>query len=173
MKGRLHSLRNRILKLFLVIPGLSRYSRKWYKKLGVKGTEYYHLSSNITFVGDYNLLTMAKGSVIREGSLLHLVAPITIGINSALAYQCTLLTGANPNGPLNELKKIYSKVRKPIIIGDNTWVGARVTILPGVTIGNYCVVAAGSVVNKDVPDYTVVGGVPAKVIKKLNPADFE
>jgi len=173
MKGRLHSLRNRILKLFLVIPGLSRYSKKWYKMLGVKGTEYYHLSSNITFVGDYNLLTMAKGSVIREGSLLHLVAPITIGINSALAYQCTLLTGANPNGPLNELKKIYPKVRKPIIIGDNTWVGARVTILPGVTIGNYCVVAAGSVVNKDVPDYTVVGGVPAKVIKKLNPADFE
>lgn len=74
---------------------------------------------------------------------------------------------------MNELKKIYSKVRKPIIIGDNTWVGVRVTILPGVTIGNYCVVAAGSLVNKDVSDYTVVAGVPAKVIKHLNPEDFK
>jgi len=166
-------IKRKLYQLFLKTPILSRYSRKWYKKLGVKGTEYYHLSSNITFVGDYNLLTMAKGSVIREGSLLHLVAPITIGINSALAYQCTLLTGANPNGPLNELKKIYSKVRKPIIIGDNTWVGARVTILPGVTIGNFCVIAAGSVVNRDVPDYSVVAGVPAKIIKTLDPDLFK
>ena len=54
---------------------------------------------------------------------------------------------------------------KPIIIGDDVWIGVRVTILPGVNIGNHCIIAAGSVVTKNVPDYAIVGGVPAKVIK--------
>ena len=56
---------------------------------------------------------------------------------------------------------------KPIIIGDDVWIGANAVILPGVTIGKHCVVAAGAVVTKDVPDNTIVGGVPAKEIKKI------
>ncbi|WP_285946812.1 CatB-related O-acetyltransferase, partial [Thomasclavelia cocleata] len=56
--------------------------------------------------------------------------------------------------------------KAPVVIGDNVWIGANVTILPGVTIGDYVVVAAGSVVTKDVPAYCVVGGNPARVIKK-------
>jgi acetyltransferase-like isoleucine patch superfamily enzyme len=56
---------------------------------------------------------------------------------------------------------------KSIIIGDDVWIGANAVILPGVTIGNHCVIAAGAVVTKDVPDNTLVGGVPAKVIKYL------
>lgn len=54
---------------------------------------------------------------------------------------------------------------KPVYIGDDVWIGDRVIILPGVHIGNGCIIAAGSVVTKDVPRYTVVGGVPAKVIR--------
>ena len=54
-----------------------------------------------------------------------------------------------------------------IHIGKNVWLGAHATILPGVAIGEGAVVAAGAVVTKDVPDHTVVGGVPAKVIKYL------
>ena len=56
----------------------------------------------------------------------------------------------------------------PIVIEDNVWLGANVVVMPGVTIGKHSVVAAGSVVTKDVPPDTVVGGVPAKIIKKLN-----
>jgi acetyltransferase-like isoleucine patch superfamily enzyme len=55
----------------------------------------------------------------------------------------------------------------PVVIGDDVWIGANAVILPGVTIGRHCVVAAGAVVTKDVPDNTVVGGVPAKVLKTL------
>ena len=51
------------------------------------------------------------------------------------------------------------------------WLGMNVTICPGVTIGAYAVVAAGAVVTKDMPDYAVVGGVPAKVIRMLDPAE--
>lgn len=54
---------------------------------------------------------------------------------------------------------------KPVYIGNDVWLGRRVMIMPGCHIGNGCVVAAGAVVTKDMPDYTVVGGVPAKVIK--------
>lgn len=54
-----------------------------------------------------------------------------------------------------------------ISVGEGSWIGARSTILPGVTIGKGCIIAAGSVVSKDVPDNTMCGGVPAKIIKKL------
>ena len=55
---------------------------------------------------------------------------------------------------------------KPVVIKDDVWIGRRAIILPGVTIGTGVVIGAGAVVTKDVPDYAVVGGVPAKVIKR-------
>ena len=55
----------------------------------------------------------------------------------------------------------------PIVIEDDVWIGANAVVLPGVNIGSHCVVAAGAVVTKDVPDHTLVGGVPAKVIKNI------
>ncbi|MFC5535793.1 acyltransferase [Rhodocytophaga aerolata] len=58
----------------------------------------------------------------------------------------------------------------PVIIEDNVWLATRCTILKGVTIGKGAVVAAGAVVTKDVPPYTLVGGVPAKVIRYLTPS---
>ena len=54
---------------------------------------------------------------------------------------------------------------EPVVIGDDCWIGGRVTILPGVHIGNGAVIAAGAVVTKDVPPFAVVGGVPARVIR--------
>jgi acetyltransferase-like isoleucine patch superfamily enzyme len=57
---------------------------------------------------------------------------------------------------------------KPVVLKRNVWIGAGATILPGVTIGENSIVAAGAVVNKDVPANTIVGGVPAKIIKQIN-----
>mgnify|MGYP001810278187 CR=1 FL=1 len=59
-----------------------------------------------------------------------------------------------------------SNVTKPIIIGNNVWIGLRAIILKGVTIGDGAIIAAGAVVNKDVPEKCLVGGVPAKIIKR-------
>ncbi len=56
----------------------------------------------------------------------------------------------------------------PVIIGDNVWIGACVTIVPGVTIGDNAIIAAGAVVTKNVEPNTVVGGVPAKFIKNID-----
>lgn len=92
---------------------------------------------------------------------------IKIGKNSTLAYQTTILTSANPNFPYNTLSKIYPPMHAPVIIGDNVWVGARTVILPGVTIGNNVVIAAGSVVTKDIPDNSLVAGVPAIIKREI------
>lgn len=90
---------------------------------------------------------------------------ITIGKNSTLAYRVLITTSANPNAPYNSLCKIYPPVHEEVHIGDNVWIGAGAIILPGVKIGDGSVVAAGAVVNKDIPDNVMAAGVPA-VIKK-------
>lgn len=92
---------------------------------------------------------------------------IEIGENSTLAFRVTILTTASPNAPYNLLKDIYKPISKPVTIGDNVWIGACSVILPGVTIGNMSVVAAGSVVTKDIPPHTLVAGVPARIIKNI------
>jgi maltose O-acetyltransferase len=60
---------------------------------------------------------------------------------------------------------------RPPEVGEGTWIGARVILLPGVKIGRYCVIGAGAVVTRDVPDYAVAGGVPARVIRYWNETD--
>lgn len=64
--------------------------------------------------------------------------------------------------------KLQGATRKGVKIGQDCWIGSKAIILDGVNIGNHVIVAAGAVVNKDVPDYAIVGGVPAKVIKMRN-----
>ena len=135
--------------------------------LGIKMSVGARISSNITIIGDCSNITMSEHSEINSGCFIVAKAPIYIGENSTLAYQVGIFTSAYPNGPYNELCKIYDKVRKPITIGKNCWIGARAVILPGVTIGDYSVVAAGAIVTKDVPSGVVVAGCPAVVKKKL------
>ena len=64
----------------------------------------------------------------------------------------------------------YTPVR-PVVIGDDCWIGSRVTIMPGVTLGHGCVVGAGPVVTRDVPPYAVVAGVPARVVRYRNQSE--
>ncbi|MDD3040470.1 DapH/DapD/GlmU-related protein [Bacteroides sp.] len=59
-----------------------------------------------------------------------------------------------------------AKSEEPIVIGNDCWIGTRVIILPGVEIGDYSIVAAGAVVTKSFPPYSIIGGVPAKLLKK-------
>lgn len=88
---------------------------------------------------------------------------ITIEDGVLIAPKVSLLSEGHPISPGER----HSLVPKPIHIKKNAWIGANATILHGVTIGENSVVAAGSVVSKDVPDSVVVGGTPAKIIKKI------
>jgi acetyltransferase-like isoleucine patch superfamily enzyme len=66
------------------------------------------------------------------------------------------------NTPINQQG---AKPEEPIVIGNDCWIGTRVIILPGVHLGNKCIVAAGAVVTRSFPDNSIIGGVPAKLIK--------
>lgn len=92
---------------------------------------------------------------------IYNVAKITMGSNITISQDSYLCTASHD---ISKLKKPL--IFKPIVIGDSAWVAARAMVLPGVTIGEGAVVAAGAVVTKDVEPWTVVGGNPAKVIKK-------
>jgi acetyltransferase-like isoleucine patch superfamily enzyme len=88
---------------------------------------------------------------------------ITIEDNVLIAPKVCLLSEGHPTS----IEDRHSLIPKPIHIKKNAWVGASATILQGVTIGENAVVASGSVVSKDVPDNTIVGGIPAKIIKEI------
>lgn len=88
---------------------------------------------------------------------------IAIGDDVLIAPKVNLITISHPLNPL-ERRATYTA---PIVIENGVWIGATATVMPGVTIGKNSVVAAGAVVTKDVPSNTVVGGIPAKVISKI------
>ena len=96
----------------------------------------------------YNFTCMSLGGIVIED-------------NVQIAANVTLLTNNH------DLKHREILTCKPVRICKNAWIGANVTILPGVTVGENAVVAAGDVVSKDVPANTIVGGVPAKVIREI------
>ena len=93
------------------------------------------------------------------------VCPIEIGDNCFLAPGVHIYTATHPLDAAERTSGIESA--KPVKIGDNVWIGGRSVINPGITIGNNVVVASGSVVVKDIPDNVLVGGCPAKIIKKI------
>lgn len=123
-------------------------------------------------IESYCCINNAVGDVVigehtRIGIHCTVIGPVTIGSHVNLAQGITV-TALNHNYE-DTAKRIDEQgvSTKPVTIGDDVWIGANATILPGVTIGRHVVVAAGAVVTKDVPDNTLVGGVPAKTIKTL------
>ena len=127
---------------------------------------------NHSIIESYSCINNAVGDVVigdytRIGIHNTIIGPVCIGSHVNLAQGITI-TALNHNFEDKE-KRIDEQgiTTKPIIIGDDVWIGANAVILPGVTIGKHCVVAAGAVVTKDVPNNTIVGGVPAKEIKKI------
>ena len=125
---------------------------------------------NPTVVGDYHNLYVNITTRINKSCFLLLRDRIEIGYNTGLAYGVTILTSANP---WNELNKLYPGRKAPVVIGHDCWIGANSTILPGVTIGDYSIIAAGSVVTKDVPSGVMVAGNPAKIKKELDISKLE
>ena len=123
-------------------------------------------------VESYSCINNAVGDVVigdhtRIGLHNTIIGPVTIGNHVNLAQGITV-TALNHNFD-DTTKRIDEQgiATKPVVISDDVWIGANAVILPGVTIGRHAVVAAGAVVTKDVPDNTIVGGVPATIIKKL------
>jgi len=122
------------------------------------------LSLSTPFYTDFGKnIRIGKNVFINLGCTFMDRGGITIGDNAFIAPHVSLIT---ENHGLAADKR-RTLVSKPIVIGDNVWIGANATVLQGVTIGDNAVIGAGSVVTKDVPENSVAAGNPAKIIKSL------
>lgn len=112
----------------------------------------YNIEIGENFYANHNL-------IILDGN------KVTFGDNVFIAPNCAFYTAGHPLDPEQRNKGL--EYAKPIEVGDNVWIGGNVVVLPGVKIGDNCVIGAGSVVTKDVPENSVAVGNPCKVIRKL------
>jgi len=128
---------------------------------------------NHSVVEDFSCLNNAVGDLIignnsRIGLGNTIIGPVQIGSNVNLAQNVTI-SGLNHNYlDVNRTIDSQGVSTLPIFIEDDVWVGANSVILAGISIGKHSIIAAGSVVNRSVPPFTVVAGNPAKIIKQYD-----
>lgn len=146
---------------------------KIYKSMHSVGRNV-HICKNFSISAPHN---MTIGDNVWIGNNFYAKAEGKIIIKSGciISRYCEIWT-SNHNYDSNDLQMIpYDRrfILKPVEINENVWIGSKVIILPGVSIGEGAVVGAGSVVTKDIPKYAVVGGNPAKVLKYRNEKKYE
>jgi maltose O-acetyltransferase len=114
-------------------------------------------------------LSIGRHCFINHSVFIDTTAPVSIGNNVTLGHDVMLITS---NHDMHHPDYRAGTVQPgPIAIGDGAWIAARVTVLPGVTIGEGAVAAAGAVVAHDVPAHTLVGGVPARALRHRPQSD--
>ena len=112
---------------------------------------------------------VSLGDYSGIGINAHISGTCTIGSYVMMGPNVTVITRNHRHDDLQQPMMFQGfEEEKPVVIGDDVWIGERAMIMPGVRIGKGSIIAAGAVVTHDVPDYAVVGGVPAKVIKMRN-----
>lgn len=131
-----------------------------------------HFDKN-SYIGTHVVLKNIKSVHVGENFSLHdfcyvdAIGGVTIGNNVSIAHGSSLISFNHTWGN-TELPIKYNPIKEgAIIIEDDVWIGCGVRIMPGITIGKRSIVGAGSVVTKDVPANTIVGGMPAEFIKSI------
>ncbi len=112
---------------------------------------------------------IGEATFINHGAYLMDAGKITIGSHCFIGPNCGMYTAIHAMLPEERNRGIERA--KPIVLGDNVWLGGNVIILPGVTIGSNTVIGAGSVVTKDIPSGVVAAGNPCRVMREITQAD--
>jgi maltose O-acetyltransferase len=158
-----------ILVSLLPHNSLSRVRTALYRMGGLEIGAGTLILGKLTLTADRsltNMLTIGRGSRINSPLYADLNGPIEIGNHVAIGHHVVMITtNHDTSNPLD--RSGAAKIDK-IVIEDGAWIGARSTILPGVTIGRGAVVAAGSMVAQSVPANKVAGGVPARSFKSVD-----
>jgi len=140
-----------------------KFKKKKFKKIGVN-VHYKQLSSRYLFSEN---IEIGDNTKILENAFFEGAGEISIGKCCMVAPHCTILTSNhNYERDIEFLPFDNLMIVKKVVIDDFCWIGRNVMIMPGVKVGVASIIAAGSVVTKDVVDYSIVGGNPAKLIKK-------
>jgi acetyltransferase-like isoleucine patch superfamily enzyme len=146
----------------------ARYLKTILKRLGADIDDSVTLKAGLLLDNlDLDLCQLHIGdkAYIGPGVFMDLAEPITIGPEVVVAPQVMLLTHGDVGDRM--LAKIIPRKAGPVFLKEGCWIGARAVILPGITIGKQAVVGAGAVVTADVPDFSMVAGVPAREIRQL------
>ncbi|WP_445454315.1 acyltransferase [Flavobacterium sp. 25HG05S-40] len=99
-------------------------------------------------------------------------ARVTIGNQVSFAQNVNLMSGSGPNAS-KVMQQLFPIEKGPVSIDDHSWIGASAIIMPNVSIGKYCIVAANSFVNQSFPDYSIIGGTPAKLLRTLTQTEID
>lgn len=117
-------------------------------------------------------LTIGNNTVINGDCYINALGGVEIGKFCHIAKGLTIFSHNHNYESLNKIPYDEINIIKPVLIKDFVWCGANVTIVPGVIVGEGVVIGAGSVVTSNVPDYAVIGGNPARIIKYRNIEQF-
>lgn len=156
---------NSLIFTFLPETRFFKFKNFLYKIAGVKLDNNIRICSSVRILGGGKLF-IGENTWIGPETLIISTSGIWIGKNVDIGPRVYIGTGTHEIGKDN-IRMAGKGLKQDVKIGNGTWIGTGAIILPGVTIGDMCIVAAGSVVNKDIGENTLVGGVPAKTIKNL------
>ncbi|MFZ5446240.1 MAG: acyltransferase [Myxococcota bacterium] len=113
-------------------------------------------------------LRLGNGTLLNYGVSIGCSGSVTVGERGLIGPYAMIID--------SDFHDLHDRMKRPpprpVVLEDDVWIGAKAVVMPGVTIGRASVVGAGSVVTHDVPPFTVVAGVPAKVVKKIDPEKF-
>jgi acetyltransferase-like isoleucine patch superfamily enzyme len=126
-----------------------------------------------SIVEDFSTINNGVGDVLIGNKTIigianTLIGPITIGDDVMLAQNIVVSALNHAYQDVSISPSLQKVICKPIVISDRVWIGANCIITAGVRLGRHCIIGAGSVVTKDIPDYSVAVGNPAKVVKQYN-----
>jgi maltose O-acetyltransferase len=154
---------NRVAASFAVPKVL----RRALYRVGGMAVDSYAISPLLRIEGEPRNISIGARTYLNLGCYLEAVAPVEIGTDCAIGMQTLVVTSDHraPDGGWRQ-----EAAGLPVRIGDRVWIGARVMILPGVTIGDDVIVAAGAVVTADCAPGGVYAGVPARRIREVRPA---
>lgn len=118
-------------------------------------------------------LIIGEGTYIGMNSILNGYSEqLIIGKYVSIAQNVNIMVDSGPNAS-EVLQRIYPIKKGSIYIGDHSWIGASAIIMPGVHLGKFCIVAANSFINSSFPDYSIIGGNPAKLIRKITETEIK
>lgn len=161
-----------ILRLSLLLPPARAFLlRRFGASVGAQCVLHPCSFINVYRTG-FSGLRFGHHCFVGEECMFDLADTIHCGDHVTFAERVVVLTHRNVGYRDHPLQQQLPAQQKPVSIGSGAFIGAHATILAGVTIGEQAVIAAGAVVVADVEPHCIVGGVPAKVIRSLNPSDF-
>lgn len=173
LKSDLQGSRPQLLGVQLIIAPIPRMAFGWlrpalYRAVGMRIGQGTRIYGQVTLEGVGAIIenvTIGDECLLTTPIYLNASGEIRIGNRVTLGHHVVIITDDHRMN--NPERRGGERFAQPVTLEDGVWVGARATILPGVTLGRGCVVAAGGLVTRDVPPHTLVAGVPARRIKDL------